>query len=36
LRSECAETRSNVSEACPHEQNDYVSRENDDDAEKRD
>ena len=36
LRSECAETRSNASEACPHEQNDYVSRENDDDAEKRD
>ena len=33
LRSECAETRSNASEACPHEQNDYVSRENDDDAE---
>ena len=28
LRSECAETRSNASEACPHEQNDYVSREN--------
>lgn len=36
LRSECEETRSNASEACPHEQNDYVSRENDDDAEKRD
>jgi hypothetical protein len=28
LRSECAETRSDASEACPHEQNDYVSREN--------
>ena len=27
LRSECAETRSNASEACPHEQNDYVSRD---------
>ena len=26
LRSECAETRSNGSEACPHEQYDYVSR----------
>ena len=26
LRSECAETRSNGSEACPREQNDYVSR----------
>ena len=25
-RSECAETRSNGSEACPHEQYDYVSR----------
>ena len=25
-RSECAETRSNGSEACPHEQCDYVSR----------
>ena len=29
LRSECAETRSNASEACPHEQNDYVSRDED-------
>jgi len=28
LRRECAETRSNGSEACPHEQNDYVSRVN--------
>ena len=28
LRSECAETRSNGSEACPHEQYDYVSRVN--------
>ena len=27
LRSECAETRSNASEACPHEQYDYVSRD---------
>ena len=27
LCSECAETRSNASEACPHEQNDYVSRD---------
>ena len=26
LRSDCAETRSNGSEACPHEQYDYVSR----------
>ena len=26
-RSECAETRSNGSEACPHEQYDYVSRD---------
>ena len=26
LRSECAETRSDASEACPHEQDDYVSR----------
>ena len=26
LRSECAETRSDASEACPHEQYDYVSR----------
>ena len=26
LRSECAETRSNGSEACPREQYDYVSR----------
>jgi len=26
LRRECAETRSNGSEACPHEQYDYVSR----------
>ena len=26
LSSECAETRSNGSEACPHEQYDYVSR----------
>ena len=25
-RSECAETRSNGSKACPCEQNDYVSR----------
>ena len=25
-RSECAETRSNGSNACPYEQNDYVSR----------
>ena len=25
-RSECAETRSNESKACPCEQNDYVSR----------
>ena len=28
VRSECAETRSNGSEACPREQNDYVSRVN--------
>ena len=27
LRDECAETRSNASETCPREQNDYVSRE---------
>ena len=27
MRSECAETRSNESEACPHEQYDYVSRD---------
>ena len=26
LRNECAETRSDASEACPHEQDDYVSR----------
>ena len=26
VSSECAETRSNGSEACPHEQYDYVSR----------
>ena len=32
LRSECAETRSNASEACPHEQNDYVSRDKDAEA----
>ena len=27
FRSECAETRSNGSEACPHARYDYVSRE---------
>ena len=35
LRDECAETRSNASEACPREQNDYVSRERMQSAECR-
>ena len=35
LRDECAETRSNASEACPREQNDYVSREKVQNAEKQ-
>ena len=35
LRDECAETRSDASDTCPREQNDYVSREKVQNAEKQ-